>query len=291
MSRGTLPLIAIYGPTASGKTSLAIRIAQAFDGEIICADSRTIYKGMDIGTAKPTMEERAGIPHWGLDIVEPGEHFTVVDFKQYAETKIDEIRARGRVPIIVGGTGLYMDSIVFDFSFPATVRAHDKFENMSLDKLHKYCSDNNITLPENYKNKRYVINTIRRQGTTSQRRSTPIRNSIIVGISTEKEILRARIALRSEQIFDDGVVEEARQLASKYGWDSEAMTGNIYPLVCEYDAGMMTFEHMKERFRTLDWQLAKRQLTWLKRNEHIVWLPLEEAYTYLARELASANKS
>ena len=113
----TTPLVVIAGPTASGKTALAIRLAERYDGEIICADSRTIYKGMDIGTAKPSAEEQARVPHWGLDIVEPGERFTVADFKAYAERKIQEIRERDRIPFLVGGTGLYIDAVIFDFQF------------------------------------------------------------------------------------------------------------------------------------------------------------------------------
>ena len=101
-----LPLVVIVGPTASGKTALAVRLASHYNGEIICADSRTVYKGMDIGTAKPTAEERALAPHWGLDLVEPNEGFSAADFKAYATATIDQIRARGAVPFLVGGTGL-----------------------------------------------------------------------------------------------------------------------------------------------------------------------------------------
>ena len=107
----------ILGPTGSGKTGVAIEIAEAIGGEIISADSRAIYQGMDIGTAKPTREEQARVPHWGLDLVEPGKRFTVADWKQYAEAKIKEIRARGHVPIIVGGTGLYIDALIYDYQF------------------------------------------------------------------------------------------------------------------------------------------------------------------------------
>src|SRR5690606_10027818 len=103
------PLVVIVGPTASGKSATAMCVAKEFNGEIICADSRTIYRGMDIGTAKPSKQDRTEVPHWGLDLVEPGELFTAADFKYYAQQKIAEIRARGRLPIVVGGTGLYVD--------------------------------------------------------------------------------------------------------------------------------------------------------------------------------------
>ena len=110
--RSQLPLIVIVGPTASGKTGLAIRLAREFGGEIISADSRAVYSGLDIGTAKPTEEEQQLAPHWGIDSALPSERFTAADFKQYAVQKIAEIRSRGHVPLLVGGTGLYVDSVV-----------------------------------------------------------------------------------------------------------------------------------------------------------------------------------
>lgn len=110
-------VIVILGPTGSGKTGVGIELAQRIGGEIISADSRTIYKGMDIGTAKPSLEEQAGVPHFGFDLVEPGERFTVADWKEYAASKIAEIQGRGKVPIIVGGTGLYIDALVYNYHF------------------------------------------------------------------------------------------------------------------------------------------------------------------------------
>ena len=110
-------VIVILGPTGSGKTGMAVKLAKAINGEVISADSRAIYKGMDVGTAKPSMLEMEGVPHFGLDLVEPGERFTVADFKAYAEEKIAEIQARGHVPIIAGGTGLYIDALVYDYQF------------------------------------------------------------------------------------------------------------------------------------------------------------------------------
>lgn len=284
----TKPLVVIVGPTASGKTSLAIELAEEFGGEIICADSRTVYRGMDIGTAKPTIDEQSRVPHWGLDLVDPDERFTVVDFKQYAEQKIREIRARGHIPFLVGGTGLYVDAIVFDYQFGVQVdpELRSNLEILTIEELHKYCSQNNILLPENSLNKRYVIRAIEQKSINKQRRDTPIDFSIIVGITTDKDVLRTRISMRAEQLFKDGVVEEAIILGKKYGWESEAMTGNIYPLVHSYLLNQQSLAKIKDRFTTLDWQLAKRQLTWLKRNEFIKWLPLTEAKLYLRSELA-----
>src|SRR4051812_22066904 len=114
-------LLVIVGPTASGKSELALKVAQEFRGEIIAADSRTIYKGMDIGTAKPTKEEQQLAPHWGLDLVEPGQTFSVYQFKKYTEERIEEIKKRNKLPILVGGSGLYIDGILFGFEFMGSV--------------------------------------------------------------------------------------------------------------------------------------------------------------------------
>lgn len=290
---GELPLVAIVGPTASGKTSLAIELAERFKGEIICADSRSIYKGLDIGTAKPTIEERARIPHWGLDLAEPGERYTVVDFKKYAEEKIREIRKRGHTPFLVGGTGLYADAVLFDYQFGPqhddTMRSD--LDDMSIDELHEYCIKHNIELPENKQNKRYVIRAIEKNGVVSQRRNEPISTSIIVGIATDRETLRTRIKHRAEQMFNDDVVNEAILLGKKYGWESEAMTGNIYPIIREYIAGNISLADAKEKFATSDWRLAKRQLTWMRRNSYIQWCDLSKAKEYLTEVLAKADKA
>lgn len=286
------PLIVIVGPTASGKTALAIELAEQFHGEIICADSRTIYKGMDIGTAKPTKQEQARVPHWGLDLVEPGQHFSAADFKQYTEQKIQEIRGRGHIPFLVGGTGLYVDGVIFDYQFgpvaDATRRA--ELERLSLKELHDYCAQNNVPLPENAQNKRYVMRAIERKSISDKRRMTPIDNTVIVGIATDKDTLRAHIGERTEHLFENGVVEEATILGKKYGWESEAMTGNIYRLVQQHLNGTLTLEQIKEKNTTIDWRLAKRQLTWLKRNPFILWETLPEAKQYLMQVLANDKK-
>lgn len=289
-----LPLVIIVGPTASGKTGLAITLAKQFGGEVISADSRAIYRGLDIGTAKPTLEEQQGVPHWGIDIVDPGERFTAADFQSYALQKIDEIRARGHVPFLVGGTGLYVDAIMYNFHFPAggdDLARRAQLESLEIVELHEYCYKNNIILPENKWNKRYVVNSILRNNQNLQRRSEPLDNSIVVGIATEKQTLRERIHMRARIIFDGAVIDEAQKAAEQFGWNNEAMTGNIYPLIHLMTQGKMTKKEAIEKFEILDWHLAKRQLTWLKRNEHIMWLSLDEAYTYLAWRLEDVFNS
>jgi len=287
------PLIVVVGPTASGKSAVSLELAERYNGEIICADSRTIFTHMDIGTAKPSKADQARVPHWGLDLIEPGVVFTAANFKKYAEEKIADIRARGKVPFLVGGSGLYVDAVIFDYQFGPTAdpRWRAELESMSLSELHKYCIENNVILPENDQNKRYVIRAIEQKNINRERLTQPIDNTIIVGITTEKSELHARIAQRAEQLFDDGMIEEATELGQKYGWESEAMTGNIYRLVYRYLNGELNKAELKDRFIISDRQLAKRQLTWLKRNQYIHWLSRDDAHTYIAQHLASVNNS
>lgn len=288
-----LPLVVIVGPTASGKTALAITLAKEYGGEIICADSRTIYAGMDIGTAKPTAEEQASVPHWGLDLVTPDQSFSAADFKRYADAKIADIRSRGHIPFLVGGTGLYIDSVVFDYQFgpPADPALRQQLEQLTLAELHGYCYKHNITLPENDQNKRYVIRAIEKNNAPVIPKERPISTSIIVGIATDKEELRRRIAGRTEQLFAHGVVDEATILGKMYGWSNQAMTGNIYPLVRRYLEGELSPAELKEKFTTSDWRLAKRQLTWLRRNPFVVWRSLSEAKDYLRSALAKVREA
>lgn len=284
-----LPIIVIVGPTASGKTALAIELAQKYDGEIICADSRTVYKGMDIGTAKPTLEEQMGVAHWGLDVAMPTDRYTAADFKQYASRKIAEIRGRKKLPIIVGGTGLYVDAVIFNYQFPRPMTDSDreKFESMTQNELLEYCLKNNIELPEDNKNKRRLVRIINDPSNSYQRDKMPAEDIIIVGIATCKEILANRIAERTEHMFDNGVVEEATLLGKKYGWDAEAMTSNVYRIIKSHLAGELTLQETKEKFTTRDWQLAKRQMTWFRRNQFIEWCQLTEAKDYIANRLAT----
>lgn len=279
------PLIVIVGPTASGKTSLAIKLAKKFDGEIICADSRTIYKHMDIGTAKPTIKERGGVPHWGLDLVEPGEYFSASDFKQYTVAKIKEIRARNKIPFLVGGTGLYIDSVIFDYQFgsPKDDKLRKLLGSLTVDELQEYCKSNNIKLPENYKNRRYLIRSIENNSTRLTVDRKLIENCTVVGITTQKEKLISRIDARANKLFTSGVEIEARELSVKYGWNNEAMKSNVYRIIHDYSPDV---ELMKKETKSLDWKLAKRQITWFKRNKFIKWNDLDGTEEYISSYLA-----
>lgn len=286
------PLIVIVGPTASGKTSLAINLAEIYGGEIICADSRTVYKDMDIGTAKPSYEDCQRVPHWGIDLIYPYEYFSAAEFKQYSLKKIEDIRSRNKIPFLVGGTGLYIDAIVFDYKFgnKSDVKKRTLLEKLTTEELWEYCSKNNIELPDNYNNKRYVIRCIEQGGINNSRKVEINNNIIVVGISTDRDNLRKRIKDRIEQFFDNNVVEEARILGKIYGWDNRAMSGNIYPILHKYIDNEINIEEAKVEIFYRDWHLAKRQMTWFRRNKNIEWLELNQVPSYIYSRMASLSK-
>jgi len=244
---------------------------------------------MDIGTAKPSKAEQQLVPHFGLDLVRPNEHFSVADFKKYADQKIAEIKNRGHLPILVGGTGLYIDAVLFDYQFGASVnkKLRSELQQMSLEELYDYCKIHQINLPENYKNKRYVIRTIENFGKEITSNSVPVYKNIIVGITTDKILQRTQITHRIEQMLENRVVDEAIKLGEKYGWEVEAMKSNMYPLIHEYLENRTTLDDLKAKSITADWRLAKRQITWLRRNKFIHWMTLVEANTYLFDRLAT----
>ena len=284
-----LPLIVIIGPTASGKTSLAIRLAKKYRGEIICADSRTVYRGMNIGTAKPSLEEQQGVSHWGLDLVDPGDSFSVSQFKDYARQKIKEIRSRGNIPFLVGGTGLYIDSVIFDFQFGAKYSKEKRanLQEMTISELQQYCVNHDVSLPENSKNKRYLIRAIERAGKKSSGLEVPLSNTIVVGITTDKQLLRQRITDRAKKMFKDGVVEETIELANNSGWCNEAMTGNVYPIIKKLIEKEIDEDQAIREFIVSDVNLVKRQLTWFRRNPFIEWGDVHSCEQYLSRVLDS----
>ena len=289
------PLVVITGPTASGKTGLAIKLAKLFGGEIISADSRAIFKGIDIASAKPDLIERDGVPHWGFDLVAPGERFTAADFKEYTYAKINEILARGKLPFLVGGTGLYIDAVLgdYDFAGEADEELRTKLNSKTIEELQQIIFEQKIPMPENHKNKRYLVRAIEKAYAKQIKSSKNNNNfkAIVVGITTNRDQLRARIWHRNEQFFSSGIIEEAQKMASKYGWHSEAMTANAYPLIKKYLNGELSQEQLIEKMSVQDWRLAKRQITFMKRNPEIKWLDLSEAEQFLRTEIEKCIKN
>jgi tRNA dimethylallyltransferase len=283
-----IKLLAIVGPTASGKTALAIAIAAKYNGEIIAADSRTVYRYLDIGAAKPSIAEQNGVKHWGLDLVGPGQKMSVADFKSYADLKIAEIQARNRLPIIVGGSGLYVDSVLYDFKFaPANELLRQNLSSLSIEQLQAEITSQQLPMPENYKNKRYLIRTIER-GKNQMVKKPLSKGVVMVGINPDKDVLRRRIVDRLQQMIGSGVLSEIGLAVEKYGWESEAMTAGIYRAFKPYINGEITLEEALSCAIASDLRLAKKQSTWFKRNNDIQWFTTpEKAYCWLDERLSS----
>ncbi|MEK7471669.1 MAG: tRNA (adenosine(37)-N6)-dimethylallyltransferase MiaA [Patescibacteria group bacterium] len=284
-------LVAIVGPTASGKSALAISLAKKYRGEIICADSRTIYKGLDIGTAKPSSLEQEGIPHYGLNLVEPDKNYSAADFQSYAKEKISEIQGRGNLPILVGGSGLYIDGVLYSYEFggEADPILRAELEDLSIEELQKRIEEAGFEMPENDQNKRYLVRAIE-QGGVNRNRHPLMKGAVVIGLNPGVEVLESRIRLRAKGMINNGVLEEARLLDEDYGWSSPGASGNIYRALRPYVEGSTeTIEKCLEDIVNLDKQLAKRQLSWFKRNEDINWFSKpEDALAFIASLLASS---
>lgn len=277
VNKTVAPLIVIVGPTASGKTAFAHKLAKRLKTEIICADSRTIYKGMDVGTAKPDKICRSEVRYHLLDVVNPNDKFTVVDFKKRALDAIDLMWSKGKISIMVGGSGLYIDSVVFDYEFGARpdLKLREKLSSMSIEQLQEKCIKDNIAIPQNLKNKRHLIRAIESGGLNKQNREQR-RNTIVVGISTTKDKLKERIEQRFEEMLKLGVIEETENLARQYGWNIEPMKANIYRHLKLFLDNQATIEEVKKEVVKADLSLAKKQQTWFKRNNSIAWESVDE---------------
>jgi len=272
-SHTTPPLVVILGQTASGKTALAFELARKFDGEIICADSRTIYKGMDVGTAKPTAAEQKGIPHHCIDLVSPDESFSVAQFKTCALDAIKDISERGKLPIMVGGTGLYIDAVLFDYEFgdEPDLALRSDLSKKTIDELQKIIEAARYEMPENRRNKRYLIRTIERQGKTGGRKELR-ENTLVIGLMIDPETLKKRITQRVDGMLAAGFVDEYRRLREQHPLGGPGFLAPGYKAFSGYMDGAISIDEAKASFIKNDWQLAKRQRTWFKRNHSVQWV-------------------
>lgn len=267
------PLIVIVGETASGKTALAIALAQQFGGEIIAADSRTIYKGMSIGTAKPTFEEQAGIPHHLLDIITPDQAFSAAEFKIAAEKAIREIAARGKVPILVGGSGLYIDAVIFGYQFGprADVAERASLQQLSVTELQAIIQEKGLPMPTNQQNPRHLMRVIESGGIVQQPRVLRD-NTLVIGFQIDRAVLRQKLVARVRAMVDADFVREIKQLVAQYGWSAPGLMAPGYRAFRLYIEGVQTLEQAMAQFVANDFHLAKRQRTWFRRNKSIHWV-------------------
>jgi tRNA dimethylallyltransferase len=268
------PLVVIVGETASGKSALALKLAGQFNGELICADSWTVYKGFDIGTAKPSKEEQAIVPHHLLDIADPSVGFSAVEFKKRAVAAIDEICARGKLPILVGGTGLYIDSILYDYEFlPAgSGKQREELNGLDLGALQAMAETRGLNTDGiDMRNKRRIIRLLEADG-QRPKRSDLRKDTLVLGLSVPKEELQERVIKRVDAMFQNGLEKEVKNLAERYGWDVEPMKGIGYREFESHFSGNQNIEKTCERIIQGTMRLAKKQRTWFKRNNSIQWL-------------------
>lgn len=288
-------LIVLTGPTAVGKTSLSIALAKAVDGEIISADSMQVYKYMNIGTAKITEEEKCGIPHFLIDELEPDEEFNVTIFKNKVMGYIEDIKSRGKVPIIVGGTGFYIQSVIYDINFneygdDSNVRK--KYEAMAetlgKSELHKKLAlvDREYAASVSYNNVKKVVRALTFFEMTGEKlsehnkrereRSSPFDFAYFV-LTMDRKKLYERIDKRVDLMFDMGLVEEVKALMAK-GYDKSlvSMQGIGYKEVIDYLSGKTSLEECIDIIKRDTRHFAKRQLTWFKREKVVTYIDKDE---------------
>lgn len=267
------PLIVIVGVTASGKSALSMEIAKKYNGEIICADSRTVYRGMDIGTAKPSEADRFEIPHHMLDIIDVDEFFTAAEFKRQSTSIIKSISDRGKLPIIVGGTGLYVDGVIFDYAFlpPVPLEEREYLQSLSIGELQEKIRDLGIRMPENSKNPRHLIRAIETNGAVPVKKSIR-EHTLMLGIDADSQTIRERISKRVDHMLSLGLEDEVSMLFEKYPGDSPGLQSTGYKAFKDYIESSIGIDEAKQRFINNDYQLARRQRTWFKRNKSIHWI-------------------
>lgn len=289
-------IIAVAGPTASGKTALSVKIAKELGGEVVSCDSMQIYKGMDVGTAKPSLEERCGVPHHMIDIISPDEKYNVVSYKRDAEAAIDNILKRGKVPVLAGGTGLYMDSVLSNTAFSENSsfsKARERLEKLLEEKGREYIFemlekiDPGAAEKIHPNNTRRVIRALEIYETTGktltqaniESKRPEKYESLVIGLMWDRETLYERINERVDLMMAEGLLKEVETLR-KMGMKAEytSMQAIGYKELFEYFEGNCTLEEAKEKIKQESRRYAKRQMTWLKRNKKINWLILQKDY-------------
>lgn len=288
-------VIVIIGPTASGKTKLAIEIAKRTNGEIISADSMQVYKYMDIGTAKPDEKEREGIKHYLIDEVAPDEEFSVARFQELSLKYIDEILNKGKIPIVAGGTGLYINSLIYNLEFSDTIcdwelrkKLADEAKEKGNEYLHNKLREIDPMAAENIhmNNVKRVIRAIEVYTHTNKpisvhqeesRKNPPKHNFILIGITMDREKLYDRINKRVDMMLENGLVREVEKLI-EMGYDKStiAMQGLGYKEILSYLKGEITLEEAAEILKRDTRRYAKRQMTWFKRIENVYWINKDE---------------
>lgn len=289
------PLVILTGPTAVGKTALSIELAKVIGAEIISADSMQVYKGMDIGTAKIKSKEMQGVKHYLIDVINPEDEFDITLFKKLATQAINTVRANGHIPLIVGGTGFYIQSVLYDIEFTDVAKDtsyRDELYGLAEAKGAQYLHDMLRAVDAqsaasiHYNNVKRVVRALeyyKQTGTRisehneeQQKKESPYNYAYFV-LNDDRKLLYDRINTRVEDMFKEGLIEEVRKLQKK-GIDRKctAMQAIGYKEVFDYIDGNVTLEQLKENIKNNTRHFSKRQITWFKREKDINWINLEE---------------
>ena len=278
-------VIVICGPTASGKTSLGIQIANLINGEIVSADSMQIYKDMDIGSAKPTKEERMQAVHHLIDFVDPDKRYSVADFKKDAEKKIKEILEKNKIPIIVGGTGLYVNSLIYNIHYneiKTDLEYRKSLENIDVEELYKMAEEidsvalKKIALTDRKRISR-ILEIYHSTGKTKtelekESRHEPEYDYKVFVLNMNRQKLYDRINLRVDLMIKDGLVDEVKRMLEKYSEFPTAMQGLGYKEIVDYLNGNCSINDAIEKIKLETRRYAKRQLTWFRSYNDATWI-------------------
>jgi tRNA dimethylallyltransferase len=275
-------VVAIVGPTGSGKTALAIKLAQKFNGEIISADSRAVYRGLDIGTAKPTKEEQAVIPHHLLDVLDAGERFTVAQFQKLANQAIADITSRGKVPFLVGGTGLYVDAVLENFQFPPEGDPELRF-HLDLESDERLLEILQTVDPQTYQkidrqNRRRVLRAVEVALSTGKsfsgqkNRKEPSFDLLVIGPQVSRQELYRCFDQRLENWLKQGFIEEVRKALDDASPDWMHSLGLQYRYFAQYIQGEIGLEEAMRLTKKSNYAFIKRQMTWFRRKKQIHWV-------------------
>ncbi len=294
-------LIVIVGPTASGKTALAVRLAERFGGEIVSADSRQIYRGMDIGTAKPTAEEMRAVPHHLIDIKDPGEDYAVAEYQRDAVSAIRGIVSRNRIPFLAGGTGLYVNAVVQNLDIPRVAADPGLRARLEADIARDglvAVFDRLVALdPEaayvvDPKNPRRVVRALEvalvtgAPFTAQRAKNAPLFETLAIGLDIPQDVLRIRIDGRVDAMMRDGLVHEVEDLAARWGAACPAFDAIGYREIIGALAGRTTLAEAVALMKTNTWHYAKRQMTWFRKDKAVRWVrEAHEADTLVAKFL------
>jgi tRNA dimethylallyltransferase len=290
-------LLVIIGPTAVGKTKLSIELAKRFNGEIISGDSMQIYRGMDIGTAKIKKNEMGGIPHHLLDIRDPEEKFSVAEFQQLVRSKISEIAKKGKLPMIVGGTGLYIQSVLYDYQFsdaPADEGFRKELEEKVKERGSQILHQELVEIdPESAShihpnNARRVIRALEIYHCTGktmseyQEKQQPdlLYDTALVGLTMERELLYERINLRVEMMLEEGLLDEVKRLYQQNLRDCQSIQAIGYKEIYEYLDGLVTLEQAVDQLKQNSRRYAKRQFTWFKNKMDVKWFDMTDVMNF-----------